>query len=166
MKELILVRHAKAESENSNLSDELRPLSSRGRRDSSFMAKNLQNAGYIPGLIVSSPALRTWATSVIFDNVINIDGDIIPEPVMYQASKYDLLKITNRLSNEFKTVMLTGHNPGISEFASYLTGTSFQFSTCTVMVIEFSANDWLQISNGTGTVKWHDYPKKHTGNPL
>ena len=57
MKKLLLIRHAKAEKDSVG-KDFDRPLKYPGIQDARFMADHIREAGIIPQLVVTSPALQ------------------------------------------------------------------------------------------------------------
>ncbi|MBC7912920.1 MAG: histidine phosphatase family protein, partial [Pyrinomonadaceae bacterium] len=72
MKQLLLVRHAKSDWNNSDLTDFERPLNKRGQKDAPEMAERLLHQHIIPQLIVSSPAVRALTTAEHFADAFGI----------------------------------------------------------------------------------------------
>jgi len=161
MKQLLLVRHAKSDWNNSELSDFDRPLNKRGAKDAPEMAERLLNKHIIPQAIISSPALRAITTAKSFADTFNIDKSlIITEQQIYEASLNTLLNIVNSIDNKYDFVALFGHNPGLTNLAISLCDTRvYDIPTCGVMLIEFPFDDWKMISKDTGIQKLYDFPK-------
>lgn len=162
MKTLYLVRHAKSSWDNAHLSDFERPLNERGQRDAPAMAERLRQRGELPGLLVSSPALRARTTAETFAEAFAIDPSAIVERMsIYEGGAQELLGLIWKLPAEESRVMLFGHNPVLSQLAHLLgdrpTGS---LPTCSVVRIDFTAADWSGITPGGGRTAWHDYPKK------
>ena len=63
MKTLIIARHGKAGEIKDNQPDMLRELAPRGHKDAKNIAKALLKKDIIPGLILSSPAVRSIETA-------------------------------------------------------------------------------------------------------
>ncbi|MFQ5644420.1 MAG: histidine phosphatase family protein, partial [Thiogranum sp.] len=77
---LYLVRHAKSSWGAPGLADRDRPLNKRGSSDCRDMGSRLQKRGRVPGLIVSSPALRAVTTARCIAQQLQYPGaDIIEE---------------------------------------------------------------------------------------
>jgi phosphohistidine phosphatase len=157
MKQLLLIRHAKAEKDTS-VKDIDRPLKYIGIQDAAFMAERLKDKGYIPQMIVTSPALRTKTTAEIF-----ADHFLLPDPginkKIYEASQQALLHVINQLPGQNDFVALVGHNPGIAQILYYLTGEAREVHTSTVALIEFETDDWASVSRDTGKLVYYSWPK-------
>jgi len=157
MKQLLLIRHAKAEKETA-VKDIDRPLKYIGIQDAAFMADKLKNKGYIPQIIISSPALRTRTTAEIF-----ADHFSLPDPALnkkiYEASQQTLLRVINQLPEPNNFVALVGHNPGIAQILYYLTGEAREVHTSTVALVEFETDDWASVSGDSGKLVYYSWPK-------
>lgn len=158
MKNLLLIRHAKAEQESS-FADFERPLKPRGIDDAMMMARRLKSKEIIPQTIVSSPALRTLATAEVFSHQLSIPGAIKTDKAIYEASDATLLNIITSLPDEYEFVALVGHNPGISQILHYLSGKYKDVPTCTIALLKFEADSWQEISRDTGDLMLYDEPK-------
>jgi phosphohistidine phosphatase len=157
MKKLVLIRHAKAEKDTS-VRDIERPLKYIGIQDAAFMAEKLKENSLVPQIIVTSPALRTKTTAEIFaDHLLLPDPE--PNKAIYEASQQTLLKVINKLPNEYDFIALVGHNPGIAQILYYLTGEAKEVHTCTVAVVNFETDDWAYISGDTGKMVYYSWPK-------
>ncbi|TDQ08348.1 SixA phosphatase family protein [Pedobacter metabolipauper] len=165
MKQLLLVRHGKSDWGNSHLSDFDRPLNARGHRDAPEMARRIFQKDLVPQIIVSSPALRALTTAIHFLEAWQKDADLIVQaPDIYEAEKMDLLGVVNGLNDRYDRIALFGHNPGLTDFANYLGNANiYNIPTCGVVLIEFQADSWSEISQSTGTVVDIDYPKNSDG---
>ncbi|MFI5136182.1 MAG: SixA phosphatase family protein [Sphingobacteriales bacterium] len=156
MKQLLLIRHAKAEKETA-VKDIDRPLKYIGIQDAAFMAEKLKDKGHIPQMIVTSPALRTKTTAEIFADHLGL-----PDPgtnkKIYEANQQTLLRVINQLPGENDFVALVGHNPGIAQILYYLTGEAREVHTSTVALIEFETDDWASVSRDTGKLVYYSWP--------
>lgn len=162
MKTIYLVRHAKSSWKEAGLSDFERPLNKRGQHDAPFMAKLLAKKDEMPEVIVSSPALRALTTAKIFASEFNSDTQIVEEEKIYEAGLGNLIKIINNLQETFNTVMIFGHNPGLTYLANYLGDKSIDnIPTCGIVKITFDINSWQDISDGSGKIVFFEYPKKY-----
>ncbi|MEJ2492159.1 MAG: histidine phosphatase family protein [Desulfuromonadales bacterium] len=161
MKRLILVRHAKSSWANPDLKDFDRPLNSRGERDAPIMGQRLLKGGLVPQVIVTSPAKRAWTTAQLIAQEIGIGAqEIIRYPEIYEADVATLMAVIGHLAEDWKDVMLVGHNPGLSELAEYLTGKAFgNLPTCAVCSLVLPISDWHQVKKLCAEVCHLDYPK-------
>ncbi|MGB7955227.1 MAG: histidine phosphatase family protein [Candidatus Nitrosopolaris sp.] len=63
MKSVLVLRHAKSSWKHPDLTDHERPLNKRGKRDAPSMGRLLKKAHLVPGIIISSTAIRARATA-------------------------------------------------------------------------------------------------------
>ena len=122
MKTLYLVRHAKAVSRGKPGPDFARPLSPRGKNDAQKMAKYVKKKGPSPDLLISSPAKRALRTARIFATVCCYPvARIATNAAIYeQSDEADmLLNIIQTVANSHQTIMIFGHDPLFTAFASF-----------------------------------------------
>lgn len=162
MKILLLIRHAKSSWKNPILADIDRPLNKRGRLNAPFMGQRLKKHGIKPDLIISSPAMRALKTAKLIAKEINFaKKNIVTDDLIYGADVSTLVEVIKKIDDSFSIVMMFGHNPDFSELAEYLTNRQVHhLPTCGVLCMELAVNSWKEISNGEGTLKFFDYPKK------
>jgi phosphohistidine phosphatase len=163
MRTLYLTRHAKSSWADAGMDDFHRPLNDRGERDAPFMARVFLERGEPIDRLVSSPAVRALTTARVFARTLGIAAsDISQEKGIYLAPCEMLLRIVNLLNDDWRRVMLFGHNPGFSELAAYISdGDIGDLPTCATVRIDFTVGTWAEVSMGLGTLVWYDYPKRH-----
>ena len=160
MKTLYLVRHAKSSWGDSTISDFDRPLNERGNRDKTVMGNRLFNKNLTLDLMISSSAKRTKQTSIGLAKEIGYATDAIHFlDELYHASVQQLTTQINRLDSTKNSVLLVGHNPGISLLCDYLCNHQADFPTLGIACISFETENWEEIFRNTGTLQWFDYPK-------
>src|SRR6478609_7935961 len=121
MKTVYLVRHAKSSWEEEGLSDFDRPLNSRGRRDAPRIGKRLKEKQILPDVILSSPANRAISTCRAIALTLQYSEEkIISVKELYHADEDDILAVIKTVDDKFDTLMLFGHNPGLTDFANSL----------------------------------------------
>lgn len=164
MKTLFLIRHAKSSWDDPSLDDFDRPLNARGKKNAPFMGKVLKKKKVKPDLIVSSPAVRAYKTAVAMAKELDYPKDkIIPEPLIYEASVRTLLKVVCAFPDTCSTIFLFGHNPGLTDFANYLTGARIANVPTTGMVeINFPVDTWKMVSSDLGELMNFDFPKNYS----
>jgi phosphohistidine phosphatase len=156
MKTLLLVRHAKA-SQDSDFVDFERPLKRSGVEDAEFMAQKVKAQGFVPQILVSSPALRAETTANIYAEHLSIHKPYTNKAI-YEGDYKTLLGIINMFPDEEEFIGLVGHNPGLSHLLHYLTREVRDVDTCATMVIRFDFDEWKLISENTGTLLWYSEP--------
>ena len=162
MKTLTLVRHAKSSWSNTNLSDRKRPLNKRGKRDAPIMGKRILEHGIRPSLIVSSPATRAWTTAKIIAREISYPLEFLQrEDSLYLASLNEILDVIMEQDNEFNSLMVVGHNPGLTSAANFLSpGLTHNLPTAGVVSVQVDQDDWNLFERPKTRLLVHDYPKK------
>ena len=115
---LILLRHAK--SDWPDVPDRDRPLAKRGRRDAPRIGRWLHQHGYQPDVVVVSAATRTRQTWDLVAPELGGSPAVHFEPRAYAASALTLLYLAQELPARYRTALLIGHNPGLSELATSL----------------------------------------------
>lgn len=161
MKYLYLVRHAKSSWDDLSLEDAKRPLNDRGMRDAPRMAKRLKEKEVTIDQMLSSHAVRALATCRNFSNVLRYpEENIIIQPSLYHASEDGMLQVVHGLNDTLDTVMIVGHNPGLTDFANSLTGELIaNVPTSGIVAIAFDVDSWKDITWGEGKLMFFDYPK-------
>lgn len=162
MKTLTIVRHAKSSWNDSSLSDRDRPLNKRGTRDAPVMGAHIASAGIRPSLIVSSPATRAWTTARAVARQIGYPIEFLQrEDELYLASLNEILDVVAAQDDDFGSLMLFGHNPGLTDFANYLVpGLTNNLPTAGVVSVGFERDDWRLYDRPATELLLHDYPKK------
>ena len=152
---LMLLRHAK--SDWPDVSDHARPLAKRGRHDAPAVGRWLAEHGYLPDVVVCSTARRTRQTWELIAPALGGSPSVTFEPRAYDASALTLLYLAQELPSQYRSALLIGHNPAISELASSLAGPPaedgapppprLRFPTAAVAVLEF-AGGWPVLAPG------------------
>lgn len=161
MKTLTIVRHAKSSWNHPDLSDRQRPLNSRGKRDAPVMGKRIVAHGIRPSLIITSPAKRAWTTAKIIATEIGYPTEFLQrEDTLYLASLDDLLGAVVAQDTGFNSLMLVGHNPGLTEFANFLIpGLTNNLPTAGVVSVQIDQDDWNLHEQPKAELLAFDYPK-------
>jgi phosphohistidine phosphatase len=164
MKTLTLVRHAKSSWKDTNLSDRKRPLNKRGERDAPIMGRRIAEHGIRPSLIISSPATRAWTTAKIIAAEISYPIEFLQrEDSLYLASLDEILDVIVAQDNGFNNLMVVGHNPGMTDFANFLSpGLTNNLPTTGVVSVQIEQDDWNLYERPKAELIVHDYPKLMT----
>lgn len=162
MKTLTLVRHAKSSWSDTHLSDRKRPLNKRGKRDAPAMGKRMAMHGMRPSLIISSPAKRAWSTAKLIAAEIAYPAEFLQrDDSLYLASLDEILGVIIAQDNRFKHLMIVGHNPGMTDFANFLSpGLTNNLPTAGVVSVQIDQDDWNLYQQPETELLVYDYPKK------
>ena len=146
MKTLLILRHAKSDWGNSQLSDHDRPLNSRGKYDAPRMGAWLKLKEIVPELIISSTAERALTTAELVALACDFEGELRTERKFYLAGPPAYVEILNELPDSYESVMVVGHNPGMEELVSLLTDKDRTMTTANVAVVELSIDAWRELT--------------------
>ncbi|HEY3726179.1 MAG TPA: histidine phosphatase family protein [Solirubrobacteraceae bacterium] len=112
-KHLLLLRHAKSSWDDPAVADHDRPLAARGHKAAKLIGARLRTDQTPISLVLCSSARRARETL----DLVAPPGKIEIEDGLYGASADELLQRVRRVPDEFKSVMLVGHNPAIHDLA-------------------------------------------------
>lgn len=133
---LVVCRHAKAAAGDDDFD---RPLEPRGERDAAAAGRWL--AGHVPGIerALCSPALRarrTW--ELVGAELADAESgkvETVRDDRIYEATAGELIAVLGELPDSVGTAVLIGHNPGLEDLASVLTGKPCQLKTAAIAVL-------------------------------
>lgn len=120
MKKVIILRHAQADYAFSGGDFDM-PLSSHGENEATLIANYMLKKSYTPDFIYCSAAKRTQMTlAAIREDLSGIKTDIRKD--FYLADTGFLYEELKAADDNYDTVMIIAHNPGLHSFAAFLTG--------------------------------------------
>ncbi len=160
MKQLFLLRHAKSSWDDPNLSDFDRPLNERGQKTAPKMGKVIAEKKVKPEIILCSPAKRTIETLELVIESSKLRSDIAYEKRIYDASTRTLLEVLRAQDPEITSILMIGHNPGLSDLLTELTGESEHFPTAALAKIQLHIKSWNGIKDGAGKLSWILRPRE------
>ena len=74
------------------------------------------------------------------------------------------LKLADHIARQdvgFNSIMIVGHNPGLTEFANFLVpGLTRNIPTCGVVSVLLDSDDWSIGEGKNAELVLYDYPKK------
>ncbi len=116
---LVILRHAKA-AHPPGVADIQRPLSRRGRADAVAAGQWIIDQGYVPEVVLCSPARRTKETwHGVAESLVKAP-DVVYAERLYAGDESDLLVAVGELDSGASTALLIGHNPAVSELSALL----------------------------------------------
>ncbi len=169
MKQLMILRHAKAAPEDFYADDHARALNERGREAASAVAEYMVNKNLQPGLVFCSTARRTQETWEILSTTLQVPpSNIHYDKRLYLASAGDIVTFVQATQSPEKSLLLIGHNPGLHVLALELAGSGDaalhtklrqNFPTAALAVLRFEVENWADIAVGEGTLTHFVTPK-------
>jgi len=160
MKTLYLARHAKSYWKDQSIPDLDRPLNNRGKRDAPFMGEVLKNKKVKPDLIVCSPAKRTKKTAIAIAEKIGYpEKKILFNEDLYEVSSNILIKIIKKLDEKYDSVMIFGHNPGLTMLNNHISDRYIDnIPTCGIVTLQLDLK-WSELDKNTCKFVFFEYPK-------
>jgi len=155
------VRHAKSSWDDMRIADVDRPLNKRGKRDAPIMADICHSKGYIPQIIITSPANRASSTAKVFRKTLGLSKKMFTyEKSLYHAPEDTYISACFGLDDDLNAVMLFGHNPGITDLANSVTDNYIDnVPTCGVLVIDADIKSWVDLDFSKCKLIDYLYPK-------
>ena len=150
MKRLIVMRHAKSAWDDPLQADHDRPLNDRGRRAAPVIGAWLTAEGLTPDQVLVSSSRRTLET------LAGLALGPVPAlllPALYHAHPAAILAALCD-HGQGKTVLLLGHNPGLSEFVTRIAAAPLDhprfnnMPTGAALVATLDVADWAQTDWG------------------
>lgn len=172
MRRLMLLRHAKTETDAPSGRDQDRRLDDRGHRDAAEIGAWLGRHPPFPDLVQVSPAVRatqTWelVREAMKEHAPPPEVEFLPE--LYGADPAQMLQtIRTACVTDPKRLMVVGHNPGMHELALMLTGSGDKAArkalagnlpTSGLAILDFTIHDWNNVAFHRGKLVLFVSPK-------
>ncbi|WP_185216034.1 SixA phosphatase family protein [Sphingobacterium mizutaii] len=151
MKTLYLIRHAKAEEHSFSKDDFYRDLQKKGRERAERIAQKLKDSLKIDEktLVISSSANRAIQTAELFCEVLGYPQESIHQTRdIYEAHFMDILKAINSVPEEYDTLLIFGHNPGLSNLTNYLSHSEIELATSNVSILQLEGDLTFEMLGG------------------
>jgi phosphohistidine phosphatase len=153
---LILLRHSKSDWSGDH-ADLDRPLAERGERQAPEAGRWLNaHIGHID-LAIVSPATRTRSTWDLVSAELDEPPRTQVDDRVYAASAGELLDVVREVPDDHGTVLLVGHNPGVEDLLSRLTGEPVRMPTSAVAVVAVTGS-WAAAGDGSATLRTSGRP--------
>lgn len=159
---LIVMRHAKTESQAFGQEDYDRNLVESGKADALKMGELLTNKDFLPQQIIASRAKRTQQTAEIIAQQLNYDKNNIQLlQNLYLCDSRTLANVIENLDNSIQCCMVIAHNPGVSEFVFDINRAAISTSlpTSGMAVFSFVSDTWQDLFMVKNKIELIEYPK-------
>ncbi|NNE32169.1 MAG: histidine phosphatase family protein [Winogradskyella sp.] len=150
MKSIILVRHGKSSWEH-NVSDDKRPLKSRGKNDAKLVVKEFMKHNISFDRIYSSPAKRAFSTCKIFCKALGYNKkDVKVIDNLYDFSGENVISVVKNFNNALNTVLIFGHNHAFTSISNIFGSVSIDnLPTSGLVKLNFDIDSWEDLTKGT-----------------
>jgi phosphohistidine phosphatase len=160
MKTLYILRHAKSSWSDPDLADFDRPLNDRGNAAAPFMGRLMSESGFLPDIILASPAERAKQTAMLVKDAGDLRAEIKFDERIYEASPQTLRQVISGLEQAISSAMLVGHNPGMEGFIRYLTKAAQPMPTAALAIVDLPVDNWRSVDPGSGILTRIIRPKE------
>ena len=154
MKTALILRHAKSGWDNMHQPDHERTLTERGRQDAPRMGELLLREQLTPDTIVSSTAQRARETAEAVAVTSQFAGEILYDDNLYLAPPQVYLDLLQAMPDEKQRVLLIGHNPGLEDLVSRLTGQPTTMPSAALAHVQWDLDSWQDLAQAdTATLR-------------
>jgi phosphohistidine phosphatase len=159
MHRLMLLRHAKSDWSQAGLPDHDRQLSKRGRETAPKVGAYMARHALRPDRVLCSTARRTRATWDLVIGELDYTPAVTYERRLYNASADGLFEVVRQVDDQFRAVLVIGHNPGLHDFAQDLIASGDldrreqlreKLPTAGLVVIDFTLDGWATLHPHAG----------------
>lgn len=160
MKTLTLVRHCKSDWSSDELADHERPLNQRGMGDIPLIASRLNELNLEASICYHSSAKRAVDTAQGIVKLLKNPMPLEETDDLYTFDYYSVLSFIHTIPNEYKSVVLVGHNPGLTELINLLGDVQLDnLPTGGFCQFKLFGKRWEDVEEKTGEVSFLEYPK-------
>lgn len=125
-------------------------------RMSDFFITNFRDIEF---RVFCSNSIRTRSTFRELEPILNIK-ELTFHDDLYLASRNQLLQFLEKQSDESENILLIGHNFGLSDLCTYISGETTLLPTCGLIVFNFPEfSNTNEISRETGVEHFRYFPK-------
>jgi phosphohistidine phosphatase len=140
------LRHAKAENED-GMRDVERALTKRGRRSATRVGELISDR--LPERVLASSAVRTRETVEYFSKAAGYGGPVEYLDSLYLAAPSAYLAAATERGGNAARLMLVGHNPGLEELVTRLTGEHVSLPTAALVECALDVATWSDVTFDT-----------------
>ena len=161
-KNLWLLRHADAVSEEVRQKDIERELSAKGYQDATRLGHHLYTQQQDIDLIVASIAERAQRTAEILMEQMHYSSQKLQlSEELYQASVRSMLAVINQQSDDVHQLMVVGHNPTLTYLAEYLSGEAVNtIAPGGLFSLRLLVDRWEEVAQQTVSVDTYITPEQ------
>lgn len=126
------------------------------------MAARLKDRNIRIDAFISSPAKRAKKTAALFCEAMGRDiNDIFFISSLYHAPAEVFFDVIKETANEFDTIAVFAHNPGITYFINQLVPSVRldNMPTCAVFAVQVNTGNWKDFEKAKKEFLFFDYPK-------
>lgn len=153
MKELLIMRHSKTESQGFHGKDFSRNLTEKGIAQSESQGQFLASQPFVPQKIIVSPSNRTQQTlAYLLPKTEWSNTEVQSIDKLYHASLSILLKTISETNEEIQRLMIIGHNFGVLDLVQYFSNEYLnKYKTGSISLFQFQVESWSLLEANVAT---------------
>ena len=148
MKTIYLMRHGKSKRGPEYDTDFERPLAKRGKRAAVRIGEYIAVNGFVPDVILSSPAERAQDTALRCAEAAGYQGEVRLVNDLYFTGDDVYLELLWELDDWIGSVMFVGHNPTTESVIEILSRRYARMPTAALARIDFDVERWTEVQEG------------------
>ena len=147
MKTVYIVRHGKAVPAHANIADADRLLTDTGVARTCKIAEYMNESKPAIDQIITSPAERAFATSLIIADKLGIKANkVISNEKLFTGDETDVLEVIEQLDDSINSVLIVGHNPIITMVANHFADPKLEsLPTTGVVSVHLDTDKWVDL---------------------
>lgn len=155
------MRHAESSRDMPGQNDLNRPLTAKGISMTNKVIGFLREQECIPDLIITSPAVRALETArLVAEGMGLAPARMQVNRTIYEADHNDLEELFYDISPSTDTLLLVGHNPGLTDFINlFLDNPADNLPTSGLACLDFNGNEWDGILDKEPELRFILYPE-------
>jgi len=150
---LILMRHASSVTPEAGTADHERALTEAGEREAHEVACAVLEGQWLPDVALVSDATRTRETWSAMCNALGSHIETHVSRSLYLGGYNEIVDALARVGSALDTVLVLGHNPGISHTASVFCDLSVSLAPACAALMHREAKDWATAA-ALGDAQW------------
>lgn len=155
MKQLVILRHGKAEQDTMAKDDYDRVLTERGNKNAADMGAFILKKWGVPDLILSSSARRAHDTAIqVAQSLGYPQEEIRTDQNLYFAPSRWILNVISKLPEKVNRCLYIGHNPGVTDLINDLGVSLDNLPTASAAYFELHIDSWADISPEKAAFLW------------
>jgi phosphohistidine phosphatase len=124
-------------------------LASKGCEDAGRVGEWIVKQGLIPDFIMASSSRRTIDTLRLVGAAFGHSPLVMIRRRLYMCHETDYPPLLQEAPADSDRLLVVGHNEGLQEYLSRLTGTGRAVPTCTLAVVELPIHEWPEMTIAT-----------------
>jgi phosphohistidine phosphatase len=159
-KTLILLRHGKSDWDMEEFDDHKRKLTEQGIVRTERVIAYLREIDMPIDRIVCSPATRAFDTGKMLQEKLHLPPMIV-ENQLYPGSVDQIFDLVISQPDEIKTMLIVGHNPGLTYFAQkYMNAEIDNLPTSGLVCCKYFSSSWPEFAMVERKLNFVVFPKK------